>query len=121
MYLTIDSTNPSTRLGYGTWVRYGEGKAIVGVSSPNSTNPAWTKYPQSEFGTYQETITFPTDNWAKNGNAITTSVSGRIVVGSGNTETAEILESLAQAAEIRTQLVNNVQPSITVNIWLRTA
>ena len=39
LYLTIDSTNPSTRLGYGTWVRYGEGKALVGVSSPNSTNP----------------------------------------------------------------------------------
>lgn len=120
LYLTIDTSNPVDRLGYGTWTRFGEGRAIVGVSSANSSNPAWTKYPQSEFGAYENSVIFPTDNWAKNGNEIKTSVSGRLVVGSGYTETQEILESLTQTNELRTQVINNVQPSITVNIWLRT-
>lgn len=40
VYLSAVSTNPNTLLGYGTWVAYAAGRAIVGVGSNGETT--WT-------------------------------------------------------------------------------
>lgn len=57
--ITINSANPSTYLGYGTWELDCQGRAIVGLSSSTSpTIPEWVKIVDSEFGSYthQQTI-----------------------------------------------------------------
>lgn len=37
IFLSIDSTNPATTLGYGTWVAFGEGKVLLGLDPGNPT------------------------------------------------------------------------------------
>ncbi len=33
VYITTNSTNPATRLGYGTWIIFGAGKVLIGLDS----------------------------------------------------------------------------------------
>lgn len=40
LYLSTSSTNPATRLGYGSWERFGEGRALVSVGSADGMS--WT-------------------------------------------------------------------------------
>lgn len=121
LYLTIDSTNPSTRLGYGTWVRYAQGRAIVGVSDTSSTSPYWTKFAQSEFGEYEHKLDIEEmpKHRHKLGDALGTTGSG--VSPDLNGSQPNLNDSPAIGYEGGDKPHNNVQPSITVNIWLRTA
>ena len=122
LYITTNQDNPSTILGYGTWVRFGEGQALVGVSDiSNQGVPTWTKFINSQFGDYGGDVTIPLDGWDIEGNEIKTSKMGHLVVGSGRTENVEKLESLAHASKDRNFPLNNVQPSIVVAIWRRVA
>ena len=98
---------------------YSQGRALVGLSATNSNNPDWTKFIGSLSGSYQQTVTVPNDNWDTESSEISTSRKGRLVVGTGNTEKEEILESLTHAGKENTQKVDVVQPSTVVAIWLR--
>lgn len=37
IYITVDSTNPNTSLGFGTWVRFGVGKTLISDNSSEVT------------------------------------------------------------------------------------
>ena len=58
-YLTtinhVDATAVADHLGYGTWIRWGEGKALVGQNptASNAANTVWTKTIGSTFGSNQ--------------------------------------------------------------------
>ena len=119
LYVTTSTRNPKDILGYGVWTLYSQGKALVGLSDTNSNNPDWTKFVGSVSGSYQQTVTVPNDNWDTESSQISTSRKGRLVVGTGNTEKEEILESLTHASKENTQKVDVVQPSTVVAIWLR--
>ena len=119
LYVTTSTRNPKDILGYGIWTLYSQGKALVGLSDTNSNNPDWTKFVGSMSGSYQQTVTVPNDNWDTESSQISTSRKGRLVIGTGNTEHKEILESLTHASKENTQKVDVVQPSIVVAIWLR--
>ena len=119
LYVTTSTRNPKDILGYGIWTLYSQGKALVGLSDTNSNNPDWTKFIGSASGSYQQTVTVPNDNWDTESSQISTSRKGRLVVGTGNTEKEEILESLTHASKENTQKVDVVQPSTVVAIWLR--
>ena len=119
LYVTTSTRNPKDILGYGIWTLYSQGRALVGLSATNSNNPDWTKFIGSLSGSYQQTVTVPNDNWDTESSEIRTSRKGRLVVGTGNTEKEEILESLTHAAKENTQKVDVVQPSTVVAIWLR--
>ena len=121
LYFTTSTRNPKDILGYGIWTLYSQGKALVGLSDTNSNNPDWTKFIGSVSGNYQQTVTIPNDNWDTESSQISTSRKGRLVVGTGNTEKEEILESLTHASKENTQKVDVVQPSTVVAIWLRVA
>ena len=121
LYVTTSTRNPKDILGYGIWTLYSQGKALVGLSETNSNNPDWTKFIGSVSGNYQQTVTVPNDNWDTESSQISTSRKGRLVVGTGNTETEEVLESLTHASKENTQKVDVVQPSTIVAIWLRVA
>ena len=120
LYITTNQTDPNKTLGYGEWKLYAQGKAIVGLSDvANVTNPDWTKYVGSQAGNFEQQVTIPNDNWDTESSEISTSRKGRLVVGTGNLEKHEILESLTHAGKENTQKVNVVQPSIVVAIWQR--
>ena len=123
LYLTTNHENPSSILGYGTWVRFGEGRVLVGVSDISNQNlPTWTKFINSQYGEYEHQLTvdeMPNHNhnvvdslgtggqgggWDLNGN-----VNGAFVEAKGMGKTGGDRPH------------NNVQPSITVAIWRRVA
>ena len=122
IYITTADGNPSERLGYGNWERFAEGKTLVGFTTSVSNEiPEWVKVAGRTNGVYKNTITFPHSGWDVDGLEISTSRQGELVVGSGFKEKNEILESLNQPRKGLTQVLDNVQPSIVVYFWKRTA
>lgn len=118
IYLTTSTGNPKDTLGYGTWSRYAEGRSLVGLSGQESS-PTWTKFVDSVEGVYNNTITFPMENWRPQSAQISTSIQGRLVIGTGNQEKQEILESLTQPIDNQSVTQTNVQPSIVIAVWKR--
>ena len=131
LYTTTVNENPSTRLGYGTWVRFAEGRTLVGFSSSiSNSTPEWVKTPDSEFGEYAHKLTVeelptfrvetpmsragshPTDNdwtWLSSAGGF---------ANDGTTDSAGLRKSNPAGGD---RPHNNVQPSKIVFIWLRTA
>lgn len=121
LYLTTLATNPYDILGYGTWERYAEGKALVGISSSSSANPSWTKFVGSTYGSYTHTLTqseIPSHKHITQlGDAITSGEGSTISSGGG-------LIGLYDTQSMQDsgggdQPHNNVQPSIIVYVWRR--
>lgn len=57
VYITTINENPSSRLGYGTWVRCAKGRAVVGFSDDiSSATPDWVKVGGNHFGEYTHTL-----------------------------------------------------------------
>ena len=118
LHLTTNNIDPSVELGYGTWERYAEGRALVGVSDQTSS-PSWTRFVGSTDGVYSESVNIPNTDWKSDYNQITSFTRGTLVMTSGFTEIKEILESLAPVTTSRNLTFNRVQPSITVHVWKR--
>lgn len=132
LYLTTNTGNPSTILGYGTWTRFGEGRALVGYSSDTSSStPDWVKMVNREFGSYTHQLTS-----AENGRhdhfmtaSSTNSADGgstymdRVKVGTDEgyslMGTEKIPDTYITGSSGLGQPHNNVQPSIVVFVWKR--
>lgn len=117
-----NSTNPGTLLGFGTWVSFGAGRVPVGIDSGD------TDFDTAEETGGNKTTTTTTDvpvtGYGTTGGSPGSITSGRMVVGSGNNEAAETLESLRAAGSAQTITSSNidvVQPYIVVYMWKRTA
>jgi len=116
------SANPSVLMGFGTWVRYGEGKVLVSQSSS-----------ESEFDTMNETGGSKTHTLTTNelpahththtvetGRSYSSSIGNAPVVqGSDNTvfSSAAVTTSSTGGGAAH----NNLQPYIVVYMWRRTA
>lgn len=117
LYLTTNPSDPSVTLGYGTWERYGEGKALVGMSTKTS-DPAWTKGISSQFGSYEHKLTvdeMPSHNHTFSMNPQDAG-DAQSADGTGRANTSFSTEYAGGD-----KAHNNVQPSITVLVWRRTA
>ena len=119
LYLTTNTAEPQVILGYGTWVRFGEGRALVGVST-KANDPDWTKGVASQYGEYEHQLTeseMPSHTHDLNYNV--GNIDG---VGNPSTDNDSMYKSF-----IKTEVSgedkphNNVQPSITVFVWRRVA
>lgn len=131
------SAEVKAALGYGTWARFAEGKALVGIST-KAADPAWTKTLKKEFGAYTHKLSiaelpehkhsvWPFDKFA----AI--AAEARLETqGSGDYKNAheEIASGDYKQADWErakerpvggNQAHNIVQPSTVVAYWLRTA
>ena len=131
LYTTTVNENPATRLGYGTWSRFAEGRTLVGFSGSVSNDiPEWVKTNGSEFGEYSHNLTVeelptfraetqmerdgyrPTDSdWTRIGN-------GGAHAGDNIADSYGLMKSKPIGGD---QPHNNVQPSKVVFIWLRTS
>lgn len=121
LYFTTNNTNPSEEIGYGTWQKYAEGRAIVGHSGDvTSATPDWAKVGGNIFGSYTHQLSI----------AEMPSHSHRIQEGvdqggsGGRADLGNIIPFNNDTFVEPTggsQPHNNVQPSIVVFIWRRTA
>ena len=121
LYLTTNQDNPANSLGYGSWVLFGQGRAIVGLSDINNTkSPDWNKYVGGIFGEYEHTL---------NINEMPSHVHQQGVKFTGQGKIEGYTEASAPrddnysldntVATGGSQPHNNVQPSVTVAIWKR--
>ena len=123
LYITTNQDNPTVALGYGTWVLYGQGRAIVGLSDINNWNsPDWNKYVGGIFGEYEHTLNVNEMPKHVHQQGVRFTGSGKIEGYSESSAPRDDNYSLANTIEAGgSQPHNNVQPSVTVAIWKRTS
>lgn len=135
-----NAINPATLFGFGTWIAFGAGRVMVGK---DDTNPLFdtaeetggsttTSSAAGEYTVAQQQLSVPRDGWGQEGGPLGSAVSGRLLVGSGEGEIREGLESI-RAASMDILLYHAheltggshthtlVQPYIVVHMWKRTA
>lgn len=136
-----NNANPSTLFGFGTWIAFGAGRVLVGK---DDTNPLFdtaeetggsttTSSAAGEYTATAENITVPRDGWGEEGGALGSATPGRLLVGSGQGEINEALESIRAANTnlslgLHTHSITGgshahtlIQPYIVVHMWKRTA
>lgn len=140
IYTTTTNENPSVTFGYGTWERFGRGRTLVGFTDEVSNNiPEWTKIANREFGSYEHKLIveeMPSHKHSSdnifNKFASNSSESGKETMGSGDFDRDLQEYGVGQMSPIDWQAAterlaggdlphNNVQPSIVVYFWKRTA
>ena len=119
IYITTANGDPSERLGYGTWARFAEGKTLVGFTDSVSNDiPEWVKIAGSEYGEYEHKLTveeMPTHTHD------VAQRRGDIDLDNGGSDSGThngLGASLPTGGDLPH---NNVQPSIVVYFWKRTA
>lgn len=123
LYTTTVNENPSTRLGYGTWSRFAEGRTLVGFSSSVSNDiPEWVKISGNTYGSYTHKLTV--DEIPPHSHGIKEETENSGGGGGAVDATSQAVAPINNNAIQSTggdQPHNNVQPSIVVFIWLRTS
>lgn len=117
--------------GYGVWMRYAEGRALVGLSD-NTGDPTWTKSIGGTAGEYEHILTIDEIPEHQHGQRAdsdgganqpqVTNSSGGVDGLRGQTDPAstgktQVMTDSAGGG----QAISLLQPSITVAIWRRTA
>ena len=130
LYTTTVNENPSSRLGYGTWERFAEGRTLVGFnSSVSNLVPEWVKVSGSEFGEYDHKQTLSEMPKHKHevgqlGYQYTFPESYRVFGAADGISSDGIIDQLAYRGTTEAgdgTPFNVVQPSKVVFIWRRTA
>lgn len=138
-----DSRNPAAIYGYGTWVRFAEGRTLVGVGSGTDANGNQQTFPSGATGgTYQETISvtqMPSHRHShrdrylfENGSSLGSVPSsnkqnvgfvngGRGAEGGDNDNNTFVFIDDVTGDTGGGQPVNNTMPYVAVHIWRRTA
>ena len=121
LYLSTDPTYPFDKLGYGAWEKYAQGLALVGHSADVSSNtPDWAKVGGAVFGTYTHQLTraeLPRTRLDLRESSDASGFGNGAVTGS--TADGWTNGVVSEFGEDRPH--NNVQPSITIYVWKRTA
>lgn len=118
IYISINSTNPGTSLGFGTWSAFGAGRVPVGFSSGETEfdTDEETGGEKTHVSTLAETAAHShtagggTANFRINAGAINIASAGANAAGLGTMDQAG-----GGGAH------NNLQPYIVVRMWKRTA
>ena len=117
--ITQDPRNPAEYLGFGSWERDLQGKALVGVTTDvTSASPDWVKTVNREFGEYDHTLTV--DEMPKHDHDFP-SQQGDNYASTAVTNTNDIGHRFKTNLTGGDQPHNNVQPSKTKFIWTRVA
>lgn len=118
------SAEVKAALGYGTWARFAEGKTLVGIST-KAADPAWTKTLKKEFGAYEHKLV--AEEMPSTALKVREAgYHGARRHGGGGTGYAsgaqgKMIPLPTSETGWKDKPHNNVQPSIVVAYWLRTA
>jgi hypothetical protein len=128
-YIVGDNRNPAVIYGYGTWVKFAEGRTLIGSGSGedvNGTVRAFVDGQQS--GEYVHTLSV--SEMPQHAHALKLQYQGNNKASEGNAyaSNGEIAQNDFVGTDIRTtesvgsgQAFNIMQPFQVVNIWLRTS
>lgn len=120
IYITTADGNPITRLGYGSWERFGKGKTLVGFSDEvSNTIPEWVKTSGTVFGSYSHTLTV--DELASHTHRVsdTAGTQGQGESFDLNGTSGNLINTKGIENTGGNQPHNNVQPSVVVYFWKR--
>lgn len=123
LYLSIDSTNPSTLFG-GTWEQIAQGMCLVGVGTGTDVNNVSKTFDLgNNDGEYTHTLSI--DEMPKHNHNIHTYQGTQNDRGNGTIRGIDHVSDTSNTGLIydtgNDQAHNNVQPSFAVYIWKRTA
>ena len=151
LYLSTTDTDPATTLGYGTWAAHAAGRALIGVGNNSESTWTIGEEQGSETHTLLEAempshnhnVNPPSTNTSSNGNHSHIIDTRGEVAGDGPTEVQGTNTSLfpsttrTRSEGAHTHSINipsfnsgstgggsshnNIQPSIAVYVWRRTA
>ena len=116
------STSPATLIGFGTWVRYGEGKVLVSQSGSDTEFDTLgeTGGSKTHTLTVDELPAHTHTHTVQTGRSYSSSIGGPpIVQGSNNVLIYE--QAVTTSSTGSGQAHNNLQPYIVVYMWRRTA
>lgn len=128
---SVDGRNPAIIFEWPTsvWRRYAVGRSLMGASGNGVgeqvddylTVPAGlnTNAAGSKFGDFSSKNKLPITGFGVGGNLPQVTERGKLVVGSGNYENSEVLESLAHATTGAEATINIIHPIIITHIWER--
>jgi len=132
IYLTTVSTNPGTFLGFGTWTQISKGRTLIGEGTGTglTARTAGTEIGQEDAinVSHTHTVTDPGHNHQLKAGAIagsqainpnTTTLDATSVGSDGYTYSNTTGISVDSAGSSGTD--KNIQPSLVVYIWERTA
>ena len=126
IYITTADGDPRTRLGYGTWERFAQGEVLVGFStSVSNTTPQWVKTVGAKFGDYTHKLTtgempsaaFKVREAGNHGSR----EHGGGGTGYASAGARKFVNIPSLESGWNDEPHNNVQPSIVVFMWKRTA
>lgn len=118
LFHTKEDRNPADILGFGVWSRI-SGRFILGVQPSDPAIGTAGLEGGSRTGTVG--LVIPRDGWGDEGGPPGTMPRGRLMVGSGQHENKEVLESLRQAGNGNqvSATVDKMPPYLTYHIWER--
>jgi hypothetical protein len=132
VYVSVSSVNPAAVFGFGTWVAFGAGRCLVGVDAGDTDFDAAEKTSGAKTVTLTE-AQMPAHTHVQNAHSHVQTVNSATTGGTSgytpDTSTNTGVNSgysTAQATATNQntgggQPHNNVQPSISVHFWKRTA
>jgi hypothetical protein len=129
IYLSVVSTNPGTLLGFGTWVAFATGRALVGIDTGNSL----MNVVEETFGSANSVVVAHTHGVSDPGHDHTIQATGIGNAGSGfpgfdgsgnSADSANIVPAVTGISIVSSGVTGtnaNYQPSIAIYMWKRTA
>ena len=128
------ATNPGTLLGFGTWVAYATGQALVGYEASGTFDALDESLGAETFSGTSGSTTLTTSQIPSHNHA---NGSYQYLLKSDGTETAAVMDSSAGEVNLATKGAiqaagggaghthtiagSTLQPSVTVHMWKRTA
>lgn len=124
VFFTAVNTNPSSLLGYGTWVQRAQGRFIVGVGEGTDANSETRTYPQGEdsVGEYEHTLTvaeMPSHTHTGDFASVTNNQLSPPTINQGNTSAYLSQGSLNNTGGDGAH--ENSPPAFGLYVWERTA
>lgn len=141
LFFETSGYNPRDRLGFGTWIRYGEGRAIGSAGSYHDGLEAWGPSLGQSIGTWQTRLSLEhipahkhymfTRSWNNYGASLVANGSDVRVAAGGVQRSAtdrddyQLMQSAGGGNVGLTESAgsgaafNNVHPTVYVNVWVR--